>query len=382
MKKTLLTMLIVSVLAISILTISVLAEYPTPEVDEIAVQNFVESVGVQIRIPIVITYRSLTWYKYDEGIKLTQKEIDKLSDDEKEWYGLGYKVEYGEWQSEDDEKVESAIYGSGVVIYSAILPEPLQSQEKGIYGATLFMTNYHVGQPIIDKLSLGSRFKPFNVYEEIDTIKSIYPPSVKIRKGARPTKQKFFTLGHIKEEYKATKNTAEIKRTEDQNYQINAKIVAYDKGLDVCVMQVDNVFFQPYATFRGTPCQVGERIWSRDAPLALPFSTNRGWINQVGLDLGIWADGLGWNDQVKTDIPSAPGSSGAGIFDVNGFLIAQHHGVLVNQGNYIVGGHLANAGDKIAEWLSWNGFSYIFLEKPYKTQQDFLEKIHTMEEIE
>ena len=133
MKKILLTMLIVSVLAISILTISVLAEYPTPEVDEIAVQNFVESVGVQIRIPIVITYRSLTWYKYDEGIKLTQKEIDKLSDDEKEWYGLGYKVEYGEWQSEDDEKVESAIYGSGVVIYSAILPEPLQSQEKVIY---------------------------------------------------------------------------------------------------------------------------------------------------------------------------------------------------------------------------------------------------------
>jgi len=360
------------------LAIPILAdEYPTPEVDEIQVQNFVESVGVQIRIPIVITYRSLTWYKYEEGVKLTQKEIDRLNDDEEEWYELGYKVEYGEWQTKDEQKVEWAIYGSGVIIYSAVLPEPLQSKEKGIYGSTLLMTNYHVAQPIIDKLSLGSRFKPFNVYEDLDIIKTTYPPKMTIREGARPIKQKFFTLGTIKDEvvFLATKNTAEIKLKIDQHYQINAKVVAYDKGLDVAILQVDNVFFQPYATFRRTPCQVGERIWSRDAPLALPFSTNRGRINQIGLDLGVWDCGLGWMDQVKTDIASAPGSSGAGIFDVNGFLIAQHHGVLIHEGNYIEGGHLANPGDKIAEWLGWNGFSYIFLEDPFKTQQDFLDEI-------
>lgn len=360
------------------LTVSIFAsEYPTPIVDDLAVQKFVESVGVQIRIPVVMIKRNLTWYKYDDGVKLSQKKIDKLTDDEKIWYAQGYRVEYGDWQTKDEEKVEAAIYGSGVVIYSAILLKPLQSQEKGIYGATLFATNYHVGQPIIEKDGLGTRFKPFNVYKEIDLIKSTYPPSVKIRNGARPLYQKFYKLGTIKEEvtWSAKKNTAEIKRTVDQNYQINAKIVAYDKGLDVCILQVDNVFFQPYATFRQTPCQVGEKIWSRDAPLALPFSTNRGMINQVGLDLGVWSCGLGWNDQVKTDIASAPGSSGAGVFDVNGFLIAQHHGVLVHQGNYIEGGHLANAGDKIAEWLAWNGFSYIFEEKPYKTQLDFLKKI-------
>lgn len=368
MKKILLAIIIVACLAIP-----VLAEYPTPSVDDISVQNFVESVGVQIRIPVVYTYRDLTWYKYDEGVKLSQKEIDKLSDDEKIWYELGYKVEYGEYKTKDEERVEAAIYGSGVIIYSAVLPEPLQSQELSIYGATLFLTNYHVAQPIIDKLSLGSRFKPFNVYAEIDIIRSILPPKMTIREGARPISQRFMQLGTIKKTaWLGTKNTAEIKLKEDQHYQINAKVVAYDKGVDVAVLQVDNVFFQPYATFRQTSCQVGERIWSRDAPLALPFSTNRGWINQTGLDLGIDDDGLGWNDQVKTDIPSAPGSSGAGIFDVNGFLIAQHHGVLVYEGNYIEGGHLANPGDKIAEWLSWNGFSYIFLEKPYKTQQDFL----------
>lgn len=369
MKKILLAIIIVVCLTLPVLA----DEYPTPPVDDISVQNFVESVGVQIRIPVVYTYRDLTWYKYDEGVKLPQKEIDKLSDDEKTWYELGYKVEYGEWKIKDEEKVEAAIYGSGVVIYSAVLPEPLQSQELSIYGATLFLTNYHVAQPIIDKLSLGSRFKPFNIYAEIDIIRSILPPKMTIREGARPISQRFMELGTIKKTaWLGTKNTAEIKLKEDQHYQINAKVVAYDKGVDVAVLQVDNVFFQPYATFRQTPCQVGERIWSRDAPLALPFSTNRGWINQTGLDLGIDPDGLGWNDQVKTDIPSAPGSSGAGIFDVNGFLIAQHHGVLVYEGNYIEGGHLANPGDKIAEWLSWNGFSYIFLEKPYKTQQDFL----------
>ncbi|PKP62216.1 hypothetical protein CVT91_00055 [Candidatus Atribacteria bacterium HGW-Atribacteria-1] len=362
-------------LLVIVLVVPVLAQpYPTPIVDDVAVQKFIESVGVQIRIPVVITYRTLTWYKYEEGKKLTQKEIDKLSDDERVWYGLGYKVEYGEWLTKDEEKVEAAIYGSGVIIYSAILPEPLQSKEKGLYGATLVLTNYHVAEPLIDKLSLGSRFKPLNIYEEKDIIKSTYPPKMTIKEGARPYKQKFYEIGKIKEEasYIASKNTMEIKTKIDQHYQINASVVAYDKGLDVAVLQVNNVFFQPYATFRQTPCQVGERIWSRDAPLALPFSTNRGYINQVGLDLGVWASGLGWNDQVKTDIASAPGSSGAGIFDVNGFLIAQHHGVLVHQGNYIEGGHLANPGDKIAEWLSWNGFSYIFSEKPYRTQLDYL----------
>lgn len=378
MRRFLVGLLILIFLAMPIFA----TEYPTPPVDEIAVQNFVESVGVQVRIPVVYTYRDLSWYKYEAGQKLTEKQFDKLNDDEKEWYRLGYKVEYGEWQTKDEERVEAAIYGSGVVIYSAELPDPLQSKERGIFASTLIMTNYHVVQPIIDKLSLGSRYKPFNVYIESDVIKSIFPPKMVIREGARPTKQRFMGLGTIKKTYwKAEKNTAEIKRSKGQYFQINATVVAYDKGVDVAILQIDNVCFQPYATFRQTPCQVGEKIWSRDAPLALEFSTNRGRINQVGLDLGIDSDGLGWNDQVKTDIASAPGSSGAGIFDINGFLIAQHHGVLVHQGNYIEGGHLANPGDKIAEWLNWNGFSYIFLEKPFKTQQDFLDKLVVEEAV-
>ena len=129
MKKLLLAILIVCVFAIPVFAVT---DYPTPEVDEIAVQDFVESVGVQIRIPVVITYRTLTWYKYEEGTKLTQEKINLLSDDEKIWYELGYKVEYGKWLEKDEEKVESAIYGSGIVIYSSVLPEPLQSKEKGL----------------------------------------------------------------------------------------------------------------------------------------------------------------------------------------------------------------------------------------------------------
>jgi len=381
-KKILLTILIVFMLAIPVLA----DEYPTPIVDELEVQKFIESVGVQIRIPCKIVYRNLTWYKFEKGMKLSDIEFNRLSDDEKIWYKDGYLVKYGEWEKDKNKWEESAIYGSGVLIYSAILPEPLQSRaegkDKGIYGETLVITNYHVAQPIIDKYSLGSRYDPINVYENKDIVTSLFPPKATIKPGARPIKQKFFFLIDKDGEeatWLATKNTAGIKIDESQRYDILATVVAYDKGLDVAVLQIKNVFFQPYATFRRTPCQVGERIWSRDAPLALAFSTNRGRINQTGLDLGVSEDGLGWNDQVKTDIPSAPGSSGAGIFDVNGFLIAQHHGVLIHQlgtsWNYIEGGHLANPGDRIAEWLSWNGFSYIFEEKPYKTQQNYLDKV-------
>ena len=363
-------------------------KYPTPEVDELEVQKFVESVGVQIRIPCKIVYRSLTWYKFEEGRKLSDIEFNRLSDDEKIWYEDGYLVKYSEWEKDEKKWTEAAIYGSGVLIYSAILPEPLQSKaegkDKGIYGETLVITNYHVAQPIIDKYSLGSRYEPINVYEDKDIITTLFPPKATVKPGARPIRQKYFVITDEdgkEATWLATRNTAGIKIKESQHYEILATVVAYDKGLDVAVLQIKNVFFQPYATFRQTPCQVGEKIWSRDAPLALAFSTNRGRINQVGLDLGISEDGLGWMDQVKTDIPSAPGSSGAGIFDVNGFLIAQHHGVLIHQlgdsWNYIEGGHLANPGDKIAEWLSWNGFSYIFEQKPYKTQQDFL-MIHAL----
>ncbi|GAG59161.1 unnamed protein product, partial [marine sediment metagenome] len=208
-----------------------------------------------------------------------------------------------------------------------------------------------------------------------------------------PIKQKYFEL--IDEEgkpfayYSATTNYASIKLTVDQHYEIHATVPkdGYDKGLDVGILIIKNVAFQPYATFRRTECIVGEKAWIRHCPMAMQFSTDRGWVNQTHLDLGVSSDGLGWNDQVKLDIPSAPGSSGSGIFDERGFLIALFHGGLIHrlgQGySYIEGGHLAHAGDKVADWLNWRGYSYIFLkDEVHKDQKELVDSVVSISEIE
>ena len=403
MKRILLALLIVFMLAIPVLA----NEYSTPPIGEKNVIDWLAKIGVRVRIPVEQVYRALSFYKFEEGKKLTDEEFNRLTEDEKKWYKQGYIVKYGEWIGDDkDEKdqiVKTAIYGSGTVIFSGELPEalqskereiivikssysiysepPLQIKEKGIYAETLVMTNYHVIQPLVDKLHLGSKLNPINVYEERDIKTSIDPPKVEIVEGARPVSQKYSYL--VDKEGKsidwlAKTNTASIKISTDQNYDISAVVVAYDKGLDVGILQIKNVAFQPYATFRKTECQVGEKVWIRHCPLAMEFSTDRGHVNQTHLDLGIGSDGLGWMDQVKLDIPSAPGSSGSGIFDENGFLVALFHGGLIHQTGYgysfIEGGHLAHEGSKVAEWLNWKGFSYIFLEDPHKDQLAILEK--------
>ena len=382
MKRILLALLIVSILAIPVLA----NEYSTPPISDKDVINFIEKVGVQVRIPVKQVYRALSFYKFEEGVKLTDDQIKMLSEDEKLWYEQGYIVKYGEWigddKDEEDQIIETAIYGSGTIIFSGILPGPLQSQEKGLYAETLVMSNYHVVQPLVDKLHLGTKSDPINVYEEIDIKTSIDPAKAEIREGARPISQKYSYLvdkeGKAVKYWCATTNVASIKLDTDQHYDIEAVVVGYDKGLDVGILQIKNVAFQPYATFRKTECQVGEKVWIRHAPMAMAFSTDRGYVNQTHLDLGISKDGLGWMDQVKLDIPSAPGSSGSGIFDENGFLVALFHGGLIHQlgtgYSYIEGGHLAHAGDKVAEWLNWKGFSYIFIEDPHKDQLAILDK--------
>jgi S1-C subfamily serine protease len=382
MKKILLAILIVFMLVIPILA----SEFSTPEIRDKEVIEFIEGVGVQVRIPVHQVYRPLSFYKLEDGTGLTEEEIKNLNEDEKTWYEQGYIVKYGEWIGDDkDEKdqiVKTAIYGSGTVIFSDELPEQLQ-EEAEMYASTIVLTNYHVIQPLVDRLSLGSKGDPINVYEEIYIKTTIDPPSATFTEGARPYQQKYSFLvdeeGTAIQYWNASTNTAQIRISEDQHYEIQATVPkgGYDKGLDVGVLIIKNVAFQRYATFRRTECQVGEKVWIRHAPMAMRFSTDRGFVNQTHLDLGIGLDGLGWMDQVKLDIPSAPGSSGSGIFDERGFLIALFHGGLIHQlgqgYSYIEGGHLAHAGDKVAEWLNWRGFSYIFLEDVCKDQLKILE---------
>lgn len=390
--------LFIALLLVFVLCLPIFAQADSvvkiPEKDII---ELIARFGVQVRIPVAWVYRDVTFYKYEKGNRLTEKKIDKLNDDEKRWYAQGYIVQYGEWIGDDfkerDQLIKTAIYGSGTLIYSSILPEALQSKSVGkvvgTYAETLVLTNYHVVAPIVDRYKLGSKSEPINVYEEIDLVTTIDPPTIKFREGARPTQQKYFTLLNTEGEpcaWVATKNTSEIRVKLEQNYEISGRVVGYDKGLDVGIISIKNVAFQPYAKFRTRSCEVGEKVWIRHCPLALRFSTDRGYVNQVGLDLGVDEDGLGWNDQVKLDIPSAPGSSGSGIFDEEGYLIALFHGGLIHQMgkgySFIEGGHLAHEGTAVAEWLNWRGFSYIFEKDMWRGQQELLDKLELAEQLE
>ena len=263
-------------------------------------------------------------------------------------------MEYGKYPKDIDAE-DWIISGSGVIIYSQKYGEPILINNELVYGETLGITNWHVVEQLVDYESRGSFNKPINIYDERDKIITTYPPSVKIVEGARPVEQAYF---------KVDTQQVYIKHSEEQLYQVVAEIVAIDNAIDVAVFRIKNVFNLPYAVWRGTPCQVGEEVWICGAPLALPFSIDKGRINQVGLNLGKGM-GIVWDNQVKLDIPAAPGSSGSGIFDIYGNLVAQEHGVLVYNGNYISGGHLATSGMSIREWLIWSGFAHTITQKPY-----------------
>jgi len=333
-----------------------------PPITKEELQNYVRSVSVQIVVMAEKHYRALRWLKYEPGDRLTDQEFARLNDDEKEWYLQGYKL--GSKTAYETDAYP--ICGSGVIVYSDVLKSGIQASE-GCHGATYILTNWHVVDMLVDYNarryeSCGNFSNPQYVYAEADIIRNTYPPSVKIREGARPIGEQYFTM---------SRDYVTIKHSAEQSYRVQAEIAAVDRALDVAVLRLKNVWGLPYTIFRGTPCRVGEEIWMCGAPLALPFSIDVGRTNQVGLNLGV-SGGIAWDNQIKMDIAAAPGSSGSGILDADGKLIALEHGVLVYGGNYISGGHLAISGMDVREWLIWNSFSFIVDAdeyNPHKTKQ-------------
>ena len=310
---------------------------PTVAVSEAVMQKHVRSVTVQVQVFLDKWTRSITWYQ----------EVTATGE-KGEW-----KPRYGEWSKEPERIV---VQGTGVIVYSRYDPE------FGDVAGTYILTNAHVVEYLVTKTALGSRYDPIDVYDEKDLIINTFPPSVSVKPEARPVAQMYFTL---------PSNYACIKYTEEQFFTIYAKVVDFDKALDVALLQICDpqgkparVWGLPYVTFRESPCMVGEEVWVCAAPLGIPFSIDKGRINQVRLDLGE-SGGITWNKQVKLDVAAAPGSSGAGVFDKNGYLIACLHGVLVYQGNYIRGGQLAIEGTIIREWLMWRGWAFIVTAPPY-----------------
>lgn len=355
MKKTII--IIVAVLMLSCVAFTQELNYTNPSapiydppIVKDSLQDYVASVSVQIIVRVNSIYRGYRWLKYEAGDRLSEAEFARLDDDEKEWYLQGYKL-----GGKSSPKTEPwLICGSGVIVYSDVLKEGIQLSEE-CHGATYILTNWHVVDLLTKTGNRGSYRDPHYVYAEEDMIRSTYPPSIKIRKGARPIGERYFTIA---EEY------VTVKHSVDQTYRVRAEIIATDQNLDVAVLRLKNVWGLPYTTFRGSPCRVGEEIWMCGAPLALPFSLDTGRINQVGLELGE-GHGIIWNNQVKMDIPGAPGSSGSGVLDANGKLICLMHGVLVCKWGIVVGGQLGISGMDIREWLIWNSFSFIVDAEAY-----------------
>ena len=317
MAKKLCILLISLVISLSLIS----SAYATEEAFNIS--TFVKSVTVQLIVHLDEYSRDITWYQ----------EVDMFGN-KGEW-----KSKYGEW-SITPKRIVAA--GTGVIIYS-------NKDDISKEGATYILTNAHVVEPLTKPETLGTKYYPLDAYDEHDLIIHNLPPYVEVKDNARPIKQHYYVLPN---------DYVSIKHREDQYYEVKGTVVNYDKGLDVALVKVGGVYGLPFAQFRQEPAQLGEEVYMCSAPLGIPFSIDKGRINQINLNLGE-GGGIIWDNQIKVDIPAAPGSSGAGIFDINGNLIAEFHGVLGYRGTFIEGGGLAINGQFIREWLTWTGWSFI-----------------------
>ena len=315
---------------IAIVVILVLLACLSYAVTQAELLSRLQKVTVQIVVTVTQYERPLYWYKnqYDGN---QPKNAD-----------TGWKVRYGDWS----QGKQIQVMGSGVIVYS--------NKWKNRY-VTDILTNWHVIDLLVNEKDRGTVWNPIEVYDEKDIIKTSFPPGIKVKEGARPIKEMYYTID---------KNYVSIKHREDQYYDIRAKIVGGDQRLDIAVLELEDVWGLPYATFAKEPAKVGQRIWVSGAPLGIPFSVDQGHVNQIHLDLG-YGLGIAWLDQIKYDCPTSPGNSGSGLYNDNGELVGLVHGGLVYSGHWIEGGNLAIEGQDIQDWLIWNRFAYIVFQKPY-----------------
>lgn len=319
------------VVALSLALVGAGTDGPAPRVvvPQLTIQEFIQSVTVQIVIEADRYHRVISWYR----------EVDQHGQ-QGEW-----RARYGAW--EDVEQVRTS--GSGTIVFSGITARYPQ-------GVTLILTNAHVVQWLVRRDMLGTRTRPLDVFDDSDLIVRDTPPSVTVRDGARPVEQEYFTL---------PTEFVGIRHKPDQMYRVYGEIVAYDLPLDVALIAVEGVYGLPYATFRSEAARVGEDVWTSGAPLGIPFSIDRGRINQVGLNLGT-SMGITFNNRIKLDLAAAPGSSGSGVYDAVGRIIGVYHAILVSQGQRVHGGGLAIPGMDVREWLMWSGWAFAVIQEAYE----------------
>ncbi len=321
-------------------------------VERLSVGDFTRAVTAQIVCNVDVYRRDLTWYKIEDGQVIPEfKDLDE-DDWAYQWLKKGWFVVYGEWNTEPR---KGKIMGSGEVLYSWLLPMGINLEGKP--AATYVGTNAHVVDVFMLEASRGSRDKPLDLYAEKDTMKTMNMLRTTYKEEAKPIAQYYFDIDN---------SYITVKTEADQRFRTKVNIVLFDIALDFALLEMENVLGLPYVSFRGTPIQVGETIKICGAPLGFAFSRDEGRVSQVHLNLGTDGveDYIVWDNQVRMDIAAAPGSSGSAIFDKDGYMIAQLHGIMVHNGNYIQGGQLAVDQEDIIRFLVLNGFSWI-VQNPY-----------------
>lgn len=291
---------------------------------------------VQIGVSTTVHYRSWEWKK--------ETTYNDNGEKEEKW-----KAIKGDWEEEKE-----VFHCSGCIVYSGERKPLHPDTDEKLYGHTLILTNYHCLMPLLEVKDevFGTRFDPVKIYDKGDlkTVKD-YGNWFEPQEDAKAIAEQYITINDRR---------PIIKHKKDQNYSINGLVETYDARLDIGVIRLNNVYPIPEADFSEDEPTVGQQVWIGGAPLAIPFSYDKGRVNQTDLDIVEGDDlDIGWLDQVKLDIAGAPGSSGSAIFNEQGEIEAVLHGsFLYGKWGSVQGGQLAINAQNIKEWLRWNGYSY------------------------
>jgi len=245
--------------------------------------------------------------------------------------------EVGDW-----ERQQARVAGSGTVIFSGMVNWGNETRVM-----TLILTNHHV----IEYALPERRGQIMKQYRPEDVI-------------IRNWQQELAPGAQEVAEVRVLGSRLGIVVLPDQNFWIPAHVEMYDANMDVALVRVDRVAGVPWVPLGDSDAvRVGETLFMAGAPLGLPFQLTSGRLGQKDLNLDSQWRGL-W----RYEIAQAPGSSGSGIFNRQGQLVAIARGSLgyayfVGWERIFVpqpGQHLGVPANQIKFLLRWQGYGFVF----------------------
>lgn len=245
--------------------------------------------------------------------------------------------EVGPWQ-----RHTARVTGSGTVVFSDTVAVGGEVQTM-----TLILTNHHV-------IAYALPEQHFTVFEEF------LPNHVRVENW-----QQRLAPGAVEvAEVRIVNARVGIVVLPDQNFWIPAQVEMYDETMDVALVRVDRVAGVPFVKLGDSDVvRVGQSLFMAGAPLGVPFQLTSGRLGQKNLTV----DPM-WSGMWRYEVPQAPGSSGSGIFNGDGELVAIARGNLgyayfIGFDQIFVpqpGQYLGVPVNPIKFLLRWQGYGFIF----------------------